>query len=627
MAVVENSDAEISQKSSPLSPSKKKRTKDPGVRVKGGRIYDSENGKTCHQCRQKTRDFAAFCKKLKNDKPCTLTFCHKCLLNRYGEKADEVAKLKNWICPRCRGVCNCSFCMKRKGCQPTGILSHTAKATGFNSVHELLHTEGAGDIAARVAELNATPKKSPLSNKGSPALKRNRDKENQRVEQNQVKPSKDGPEKKKAAKRLKCGEDETQMPVSADSGIIESRPTKSYKLKKDANDKEHKFSEADKMKHSSKNNDMGASQDKETVDDAKTKSLPKVQKLKKLAIKDQKEPKKEEIVLPLGSHFTEIAGIELPDKDIGAALQFLEFCNAFSEVLHIKKGQPENVLLDLNGARVKRNRVLTAHVDFNIKLLSLIEKDVKKDGDAWVQTLKRCIEESECKFEGFPLNVLDTGLSGYENLESSQKLKMLNFLCDEVLGTEELRNWIDEVAAKFDDGKKEYKEKVFVAKQKEKLLKQKVKDETAKAVLSARGGNPLSLAEFDSLLSKLRAEVEKVRTKVRESIELVPKKNQRFDAVRTDYLIRGNTGQVFWKLIGYNRRSNIILQDIGNVDSFTPYDKWFFYDEEQEKVAEKYVSTLRNPAIFSHPTLLKCRQDDDEGMKSDSSNSSEQMET
>lgn len=26
-----------------------KRSKDPGVRVVGGRIYDSQNGKTCHQ--------------------------------------------------------------------------------------------------------------------------------------------------------------------------------------------------------------------------------------------------------------------------------------------------------------------------------------------------------------------------------------------------------------------------------------------------------------------------------------------------------------------------------------------------------------------------------------------------
>lgn len=88
-----------------------------GVRVIGGRIYDSENGKTCHQvncsigfsllpfdfqlfgleirasrisnlgsiylqCRQKTRDFVASCKNLKKDNVCTIRFCHKCLLNR-----------------------------------------------------------------------------------------------------------------------------------------------------------------------------------------------------------------------------------------------------------------------------------------------------------------------------------------------------------------------------------------------------------------------------------------------------------------------------------------------------------------------------------------------------------------
>lgn len=36
------------QPSAPSSPPRK-RTKSPGVRVVGGRIYDSENGKTCHQ--------------------------------------------------------------------------------------------------------------------------------------------------------------------------------------------------------------------------------------------------------------------------------------------------------------------------------------------------------------------------------------------------------------------------------------------------------------------------------------------------------------------------------------------------------------------------------------------------
>ncbi|KAA3458383.1 zf-4CXXC_R1 domain-containing protein [Gossypium australe] len=131
-----------------------------GIRVVGRRIYDSENGKTCHQvvycfwfcladwetlmflCRQKTMDFLAPCKNLKKDKQCTIKYCHKCLLNRYGEKAEEVALLIDWKCPKCRDICNCSCCMKKKGHNPTGILVHTAKKTGFSSVSELLQAKG-----------------------------------------------------------------------------------------------------------------------------------------------------------------------------------------------------------------------------------------------------------------------------------------------------------------------------------------------------------------------------------------------------------------------------------------------------------------------------------------------------
>ncbi|XP_047150579.1 uncharacterized protein LOC124822601 [Vigna umbellata] len=117
---------------------KPKRCNSRGVRIVGSRIYDSDNGKTCHQCRQKTRDFSASCKNLKNGKPCSINFCHKCLLNRYGEDAEEVEQLDNWTCPKCRNICNCSFCRKKRGELPTGPLFHTAKATGFKSVSEML---------------------------------------------------------------------------------------------------------------------------------------------------------------------------------------------------------------------------------------------------------------------------------------------------------------------------------------------------------------------------------------------------------------------------------------------------------------------------------------------------------
>ncbi|ESW23630.1 hypothetical protein PHAVU_004G063500 [Phaseolus vulgaris] len=117
---------------------KPKRCNSPGVRIVGSRIYDSANGKTCHQCRQKTMDFAASCKNSKNGKPCPIKFCQKCLMNRYGENAEEVEKLDNWACPKCRNFCNCSFCRKKRGELPTGQLFHTAKATGFKSVSEML---------------------------------------------------------------------------------------------------------------------------------------------------------------------------------------------------------------------------------------------------------------------------------------------------------------------------------------------------------------------------------------------------------------------------------------------------------------------------------------------------------
>ncbi|XP_022634339.1 cell division cycle-associated protein 7-like isoform X2 [Vigna radiata var. radiata] len=54
----------------------------------------------------------------------------------YGENAEEVAQLANWTCPKCRGICNCSF-FQRRGEQPTGPLYRGAKESGFKSVAEV----------------------------------------------------------------------------------------------------------------------------------------------------------------------------------------------------------------------------------------------------------------------------------------------------------------------------------------------------------------------------------------------------------------------------------------------------------------------------------------------------------
>ncbi|KAK3105105.1 hypothetical protein FSP39_017364, partial [Pinctada imbricata] len=100
--------------------------------------YDSIYGTSCHQCRQKTNDMKTICRSghcwgVRGQ------FCGPCLRNRYGEDAKVALKDDNWSCPPCRGVCNCSLCRKRKGKSCTGILIHTARDQGFNSVYDYLN--------------------------------------------------------------------------------------------------------------------------------------------------------------------------------------------------------------------------------------------------------------------------------------------------------------------------------------------------------------------------------------------------------------------------------------------------------------------------------------------------------
>ncbi|KAK4262244.1 hypothetical protein QN277_027826 [Acacia crassicarpa] len=108
----------------------------------GKRIYDSFNGKTCHQCRQKTLGYRTQCSQ------CNMVqgqFCGDCLYMRYGEHVLEALQNPNWICPVCRGICNCSLCRQAKGWAPTGYLYRKVSALGYKSVaHYLIQTRRAG---------------------------------------------------------------------------------------------------------------------------------------------------------------------------------------------------------------------------------------------------------------------------------------------------------------------------------------------------------------------------------------------------------------------------------------------------------------------------------------------------
>ncbi|XP_042490214.1 uncharacterized protein LOC122070158 [Macadamia integrifolia] len=736
------SDAGQSQQEAPPLPSQSpcsspsKRRKCPGIRVIGGRIYDSENGKSCHQCRQKTMDFSSACKNLKNGKLCTIKFCHKCLLNRYGEKAEETAVSDDWKCPKCRGICNCSFCMKKRGHMPTGILVHTAKKTGFSNVSEMLHVtgpeilglertfkhEGASPNKKTYKDVGACPNEQTVSSKESVATPTRKlrkensfdakddsnlqpmaatlDGEGNKVEEKKRKrlSQKDNtgegstsvvsPNQKTASNKepvavptRKCGKNNFSngkndsnlcpMPSTLDGEVNIARGSMRKKLRQKDNagegsasgnallkkksSKVSRISEENSMKPIKNEENRSGSNDEPPNEVTSELQIPEKTsraQRKKAGKKDERDsllpayneigvpyrnmdnattkPKRViktqnvaknattthnsdvDIQLPQGADLTTVAGIDLDAEDVGHALQFLEFCAAFGKVLNLKKGQPESILRELLCGRRERcsERIIdrtqySSNVWFHTLLLDLIQKDLGKEShllsatssrDSWLKALGECISDSRCALKDFPANCFARGRDSYDNLVSSQKLRVLNFLCDETLGTIKLRNWIDEQNSKFVEREKEAKEKVLSAKDKEKCLKRKLQDEVAKAILLING-TPLSISEHTDLVSKIKVEAAKAHAETREAMGMVPKKKQRSDAIRTEPVLLDGDGCVYWKLRGYSREPNLLLQDIGNWDSVGPQEKWYSYDVEQTEMVEKYISSLRTKRL------------------------------
>lgn len=56
----------------------------------------------------------------------------KCLIDRYGEHVLEALENPNWICPVCRGICNCSLCRNHKGWVPTGPIYRRVRLFSFD---------------------------------------------------------------------------------------------------------------------------------------------------------------------------------------------------------------------------------------------------------------------------------------------------------------------------------------------------------------------------------------------------------------------------------------------------------------------------------------------------------------
>ncbi|TVU32256.1 hypothetical protein EJB05_23980, partial [Eragrostis curvula] len=530
----------------------RKRNPAPGVRVVGRRIYDPANGKTCHQCRQKTTDFSAACKEVKKRGPCTIKFCKNCLLNRYGEDAEEVEKNKHWTCPKCRGICNCSFCRKKNGQEPTGIMAHLAKASGCSSVHDLLVkgsdvvTAAQTILKAKASDKQQGTKRARETDTGADEAVVERD-ENVAIDLNAV-PSVERDEN--------VGIDLNAVP----SGRIKKKLKRQYKKKNPADGKSH-------------GGDNGEPLPRDEIPDAEAAAV-------------------NNIVLPRGTLVNNIAGAELNEEDVGAALQFSEFCRAFAEVFQIRKGQPEKILQDIVGGR--ELRLVSSHVaEFHINLLCVIQEGMGKkppaytrDGDAWILDVGKYVSESMFMSKELPPNFLNQGVLGYKNLSPSSKLRVLNFLCDETLSTDKLRNWINaqiEVAA---EPLNAAREKVRAAKEKEKELKERLKNSIEKTTLAPNEAATLGAEENKDLISQIK-EAQEVKRAALNDMATIDKKR---DVLWTKPLMV-EEGLAYWKLEGYCDNTSILLQEYGDAELTGNKEKWFMFTEEEEKVIEEHIAT------------------------------------
>ncbi|KAH7851125.1 hypothetical protein Vadar_007631 [Vaccinium darrowii] len=631
----------------------KKRSNCQGVRVIHGRIYDSENGKTCHQCRQKTRDFVASCKNQKNGKPCTMNFCHKCLLNRYGEKAEEVSVLEDWSCPKCRSICNCSFCMKKRGHQPTGMLVHTAKATGFSSVSQLLDVQVSENLGVG-KNVKAEPTKRGKENSFSGNCNSNshsialpsipNERKLQTMERTGLKEMEDGnggdgislnvtsvkPQiSNERLKKTRHGK--RSDGVLAKGGLKDKREDNQHDeiLLKETITRNPPVSKRESMRiRDSMGHNAVIMEDVKFTGDFIVPEDEKDMKVsvsagdsstllgckKSIEQKDSRPYKVEadaikllnndidvDIPLPQGVEIATVAEVDLPAEDVGYALQFLEFCTAFKEILDLKEGDPSYVLKELMHGRRGRRGKYSPAIQFHIQLLSLILKDLGEDSEeitqkngknSWLHALHKCAFRSQCVLKKLKLDFFGREAYDYDSLDSSQKLRLLVFLCDEVLGTVHIRSWIDDQNLKVVQNVKEAKEKVLASKQKEKQLKQKMLDEVAKAII-AKNGAPLSISEHEAVVLQIKTEVAQAHAEIIGSQDMGPNGIKGSAAVRTEPILLDNNGRTYWKLNGYSDNSNIQLQDVGTSDAVESGEKWFTFDVEQEKKIEEYISSQR----------------------------------
>ena len=219
--------------------------------------------------------------------------------------------------------CRCLI-RKKKGEMPTGIMAHIAKASGCTSVHDLLE-KGSDMVAATQAilKMNGSDKvllfysvfsvvpynpafwlicfaDTTVTNKHQ-GTKRSRET--------------DAADKVAAKRDESVGIDLNAVPGGeGDENIgvdLNARPSVCIKKRR-------------KLQHCVKKNPA----DERSHGGDSNEPLPR---------NESPDVLNNNIVLPRGTPVTTIAGAQLDNEDIGAAIQFLEFCRAFTEVVEVNK--------------------------------------------------------------------------------------------------------------------------------------------------------------------------------------------------------------------------------------------------------------------------------------------------
>ncbi|KAF8104998.1 hypothetical protein N665_0164s0014 [Sinapis alba] len=447
----------------------------------------------CHQCRQKRSDAVGNCVTKMGTKTCVLKYCPKCLLSRYGEIGEEAALNDDWVCPRCRNICNCSRCRKNEGEKPTGMLTATAKKNGCSNVSEFLTKEGSDKYFYR----------------------------------GKVKPE-------------NCAEE---------------------------------------------TNDSSAGGSEENAA-ARTKP----------ALRE-----KEEVKLPQGIELITVSSVDLHPEYAGSVLQFLEFCLTFREALGLRDGQAQMVVREVLSGSSMGSQEHSTLTETIIQLLTLILIDrgeisvgISATDDRWFTILGECLAESEVKLDDFPPEMFQKGISEYAEMDSLQKLKLLNFLCDEALGISVMRNFIENHEnPAYVEKKKKADEKLNAAEAKEKQLYQKIKDEFAKTEAD-NNGVALTIEQRVAIISQMSAESEEVHFEKKKTLEMQPESQEYNDALRTNPVEMDDNGLILWNLKSYNEEPTILLQDLGSCSDICPHEKWYSFSSEQKPQVEKYINFKRS---------------------------------